>query len=38
MTYSLDLRERVVAAVEAEKKSNREIAALYGVSESSIEK
>ena len=38
MAYSQDLRECVVAAVEAGKTSNREIGAIYGVSESTIEK
>jgi putative transposase len=38
MAYSQDLRERVIAAVEADSMSNRQIAVLYGVSESTIEK
>ena len=38
MAYSQDLRERVMAAVKADKLSNREIARLFGVSESTVEK
>jgi transposase len=38
MAYSQDLRERVMAAVETDTMSHREVAALYSVSESTIEK
>ena len=38
MAYSQDLRERVIAAVEADTMSNQQIGTLYGVSESTIEK
>ena len=37
-TYSQDLREKVVAAVAQDKQSNRQIAELMGISESTIEK
>ena len=37
-TYSQDLREKVAAAVAQDKQSNRQIAALMGISESTIEK
>lgn len=37
-TYSLDLRERIVDAVERTSSSNREIAALFGVHESFLYK
>lgn len=36
--YSQDLREKVMAAVQADKQSNRAIAELFGISESTIEK
>jgi transposase len=36
--YSQDLRERVIAAVEAGQHSQPKIAALFGVSESTIDK
>src|SRR5262249_59368127 len=36
--YSLDLRERIVAAVERRVGSNRKIAALFGVHESFLYK
>ena len=38
MAYSQDLRERVITAVEADRLSNRQIAAVYGVSEPTIER
>jgi len=37
-TYSQDLREKVAAAVAQDKQSNRRIAELMGISESTIEK
>lgn len=37
-TYSQDLREKVAAAVAQDKQSNRQIAELMGISESTIEK
>ena len=37
-TYSQDLREKVVAAVAQDKQSNRRIAEMMGISESTIEK
>lgn len=37
-TYSLDLREKVMAAVAQDKQSNRALAALMSLSESTIEK
>jgi transposase len=37
-TYSQDLREKVMAVVAADKQSNRRIAAIFGISESTIEK
>jgi transposase len=36
--YSLDLREKVMAAVAAGKQSNRKLAEAFGISESTIEK
>jgi transposase len=36
--YSQDLRERVIAAVDAGEQPRREIAATFGVSESTIDK
>jgi len=38
MAYSQDLRERVVAAVEADTMSNREIAGVYGIGEATVER
>ena len=37
-TYSQDLREKVAAAVAQDKQSNRRIAEIMGISESTIEK
>ena len=37
-TYSQDLREKVAAAVAQDKQSNRLIAEVMGISESTIEK
>jgi transposase len=38
MAYSLDLRERVIAAVRAKRQSLAEIARTFGVSESTVDK
>lgn len=37
-TYSQDLREKVIAAVAQDKQSNRQIAELMSISESTLEK
>lgn len=36
--YSQDLREKVMAAVAADKQSNRQLAEAFGINESVIEK
>jgi transposase len=36
--YSKDLREKIVTAVEAKERSQKEVAALFGVSKSFVEK
>ncbi len=38
MAYSLDLRERVIAAVRAKRQTLAEIARTFGVSESTVDK